>query len=189
MRFRRRHFLAGLVAIAPITLAAWQSASQPAQQPSGPVLLTIGGKIGTSNRGPAMPDQPGFFKHHSVAFERALALDAAMLSTLPQQTLALETGQAGNGAFSGPSLKAVMALAAPQPASLRLMSLDGFAVELGADEAAAKDWLLATAKDGKPFGIGDFGPVWLMHTPANGKTPSEEELQRWVWSVFYIEVM
>ena len=41
--------------------------------------------------------------------------------------------------------------------------------------------------DGKQVGIGDFGPLLLLHKPASGVTPTKEELQQWVWSVFYIE--
>jgi hypothetical protein len=28
-----------------------------------------------------------------------------------------------------------------------------------------------------------------MHKPDSGKAPSKEEMERWVWSVFYIEVL
>jgi hypothetical protein len=28
-----------------------------------------------------------------------------------------------------------------------------------------------------------------MHKPASGATPSKAEMDRWIWSVFYIEVL
>ncbi len=154
-----------------------------------PVLLTIGGNIEASNRGATSPGQTGFFKHHGIAFEKGFSLDAGMLQALPPKTLDIETVEAGPGIFTGPALREVIGLAGVGGAGLRLMALDGYAVDLAAEEVAKGDWVLAIARDGVPLGLGDFGPAWLMRMPAGGKKPSEEESQRWVWSVFYIEVM
>ncbi len=156
--------------------------------PQGSVILTVAGKIGVWNRGPATMDQTGFFKKTDITFERGMAFDLAALMALPQKTLKVETPEAGAGTFTGPLLKDVLAQAEARPGSVRLVALDGYGVDVSAEELASKDWMLALSKDGKPFGIGDFGPVWLMHTPADGTAPSAEENQKWVWSVFYIEV-
>lgn len=176
-----------LLAAALFALATSAAKAEEKPSPQGPVLLTVAGKIGVSNRGPATMEQAGFFKKTDITFERGMAFDLAMLTALPQKTLTVETSEAGAGAFTGPLLKDVLAAAGVQSSAVRLVALDSYGVDLSAEELAGADWMLALTRNGKPFGIGDFGPAWLMHTPANGKAPTPEEGRKWVWSVFYIE--
>ncbi len=189
MRPNRRRALALLAALPPLLASPWPGRTADGRAFAGPAMLTLAGKIAISNRGPAKPEQTGLFKHHGIAFEKGFSLDAAMLLALPRKTLDVETVEAGRGAFAGPLLKDVLDLAGVGAAPVRLMALDGYAVELADEEVAKGDWMLAVARDGAPLGIGDFGPAWLMRTPADGLKPSREEGQRWVWSVFYIEVL
>lgn len=156
--------------------------------PQGPVVLTIAGDITHTNRDASDAKRDGFFAYHEIEFKSAFVLDRATLQKLPQKEIICEPPQYDrNVTFSGPSLRDVLDLAGAEKVSLKTRALDGFAVELTAEQVASKDWILATHADGKPFGIGDKGPIWLMHTPSAKKVPEEEE-QGWPWAVFYIEV-
>ncbi len=187
----RRHILAQFAAFGAGAgvLAVRDASAVETPVPQGAVALTIAGKIGAANRGAAAPDTAGLFKHHSIAFDKAMAFDREALLRLPQQSLTLTASESGQGTFAGPLLKDMLAAAGAANAGVRLMALDGFAVELSTEDLNSLNWTLALSQNGKPFGIGDFGPAWLVHTPANGASPSEAEGQKWVWSVFYIEVI
>jgi hypothetical protein len=156
--------------------------------PKGSVVLTVGGKAANWNRGAMAPARDTLMKHHNISFERAMAFDLDTLSGLPQQELKVLT-PAGNGSFQGPLLVDVLKASGANVGKIRLVSLDGSATELTPEDVTAHNWILTLAVDSKPVGIGDFGPLWLMHKPASGSTPSAEEMERWVWSVFYIEVL
>jgi hypothetical protein len=83
----------------------------------------------------------------------------------------------------------VLQAAGAEETGIRLLALDGSTVKLTTDEIKAREWILVLSVDGKPVGIGDFGPLLLLNKPADGATPTKDELQQWVWSVFYIEVL
>ncbi len=187
----RRHTLAQLAAFGASAslLAAVNAKSAEAPAPQGPAILTIAGQIGVANRGAVTADTVGFFKHNSITFAKAMAFDRKTLLRLPQQEVTATVYGSEAGKFSGPLLQDVLTAAGAGNAAVRLMALDGFAVELSAAERAALNWTLALSWNANTFGIGDFGPTWLVHTPASGVSPSEAEGQKWVWSVFYIEVM
>lgn len=163
---------------------------KPAAQ--GSVILTVAGKVPHWNRGAMVPGRDNLFNQHNIKFEKAMAFDATMLANLPSQELRLSAeggdGTFAGGTFSGPALADVLKASGIENAKVRLVSIDGSTVELSPEDIKAHNWMLAIAVDGKPVGIGDFGPLWLMHAPASGATPSKEDLQHWVWSVFYIEV-
>lgn len=156
--------------------------------PQGPVVLTIAGDITHTNRDASHTKRDGFFAYHEIEFKSAFVLDRATLQKLPQKEIVCQPPQYDRTVtFSGPSLRDVLDLVGAEKVSLKTRALDGFAVELTAEQVASKDWILATHADGKPFGIGDKGPIWLMHTPSAKKVPEEEE-QGWPWAVFYMEV-
>lgn len=190
MRTNRRTALAQLGAMGAFAMLPKPAPAAPnAQVSKGATILTVAGKIGVTNRGPAKAETVGFFKHHNITFDAAMAFDRESLLRLPQRTLAIDTPEAGRGDFAGPPLLDILKECGAEGAGVRLMALDGFAVDVSAAEIAKRDWTLCLSQDGKPFGIGDLGPLWLMHTPANGVTSTEDEAKNWVWSVFYIEAV
>lgn len=182
--------MSGIVMAAAAWLASLGAgAAADAPRPTGPVILTVAGKIAHANRGPLDPVRDGFFNHHDISFARALQLDRAMLAKLAQGTVRARPHKFERPVtFTGPLLAEILKLAGAAPKTIRLMALDGYAVELGAEALAARTWVLALAADGRPLALGGLGPAWLMHAPAAGVEVSEAEGQRWVWSVFYIEV-
>lgn len=176
----------GLLVLAHLTMAA-TALAQMAPAPGGPVIISIAGGITHHNRGASDPKRDGFFAYHEIQFSKAFGFDLEMLDAMPQHEITCQPPQyAKNATFRGPRLVDVLKKAGAQNVSIKTRALDGFAVDLTSQEIMAKDWILATRADGKPFGIGGKGPVWLMHTPSVQKVPEAEE-QGWPWAVFYIE--
>jgi hypothetical protein len=177
-----------LITAAMLCVAAATAHADEKPLPKGSAVLTVAGKTANWNRGAMAPDRDNLMKQRDIRFERAMAFDGEMLAALPQHELKLVT-PAGEGTYSGPLLVDVLKASGAEAGKVRLIGLDGSDAELKPEELNGSNWILALVVDGKPVGIGDFGPLWLMHKPATGETPSKEEMERWVWSVFYIEVL
>lgn len=178
-----------LLALAtPLFLNPLAALSREASPPKGPVILTIAGDIAHTNRPKSDPKHDGFMAYHEISFHKAFAFDRAALMDFPLYEINCQPPQySAPVTFQGPYLKDVLKALGAEGRSIKTRALDGFAVELTAGQIAEKDWILALNADRKPFGIGDKGPVWLMHTPSQVKVPEQEE-QGWPWAVFYIEV-
>ena len=153
-------------------------------------MLTVSGVIANWNRGAFDEARDGFFKYHDIKFDKAMQFDRSMLANLAQGKVAVKPPQLRkSGVFDGPTLAALLkAVGAAKTAKVRVLALDGFAVEIDAASIEAKDWILATSVDGKPLSIGDQGPIWLLHTPGAAKGDVEKEEQSWPWAVFYMSV-
>jgi len=166
-----------------------RAGAMDAPLPSGAVVLTVAGKIAHSNRGALDPKRDGFLNHHEVTFERAVQFDRKMLADLPQGTVrARPAALSAPATFAGPLLHEVLKLAGAEPRSVRFLALDGYGGELTETELADKTWILAMTMNEQPLALGGLGPLWLMRPPASGVEVSEEEGQRWVWALFYMDV-
>lgn len=178
--------LATLALALSVMLSNGLADTRPA--PEGPVILTVAGDISHTNRDASNPKLDGFMTYHDIEFKRAFAFDLAALEQFPAREITCQPPQYGKSVtFSGPLLRDVLKVLGADGAAIKTRALDGFAVDLTPAQIAAKDWVLATRADGKPFGLGDKGPIWLLHTPAAPKVTEAEE-QGWPWAVFYIEV-
>jgi hypothetical protein len=186
--FQPLRFITFACACALLVATAVSGAANEKPAAQGGVVLTVAGKVENWNRGPMTAARDSLFNQHKVTFEKAMAFDADMLAKLPKQELTLTT-PAGNGTFSGPALTDVLSAAGAKEAGIRLLALDGTTVNLTTEQIKSRDWILVLSVDGKPVGIGDFGPLLLLNKPASGDAPTKDELQQWVWSVFYIEVI
>lgn len=177
----------GASALSLVLDAEGRAANAPIK-PKGAVILTIAGDIIHTNRDAFDSKRDGFMKHHEIEFKRAFAFDIAMLEDYPMTQIKCQPPQYSSSVtFQGPLLRDVMKSLGAEGAAIQTRALDGFAVDLTPEQIAAKDWVLATRADGKPFGVGDKGPVWLIHTPSAVKV-SEEEEKNWPWALFYIQI-
>ncbi|MGA7327157.1 MAG: molybdopterin-dependent oxidoreductase [Rhodomicrobium sp.] len=154
------------------------------------IILTVAGLIEAPNRAPFDAKRDRFLDHNNLSFEKAHAFSAASLSAFPQITVAVKK-DGGEARYSGPSLKDVLSAARPSPnaKTARLSALDGYGAELVLADVARQEWVLATASDGKPFSIGGFGPLQAVRQLPAGEKATEEEEQKWVYSLYYIELM
>jgi len=186
---RRR---AGVLVIGLMAASCFSEASCAGEVETarGAVVLTVAGAIGNWNRPAFDADRDTFFKYHEITFDRAMQFDREMLAALPQGEVEANPPQLHRtGKFTGPRLDAVLeAVGARDAKSVRLMALDGFSVEIEAPELRSKDWIVATAIDGKPLAVGGQGPAWVLFSPKEPARVGEDEEQRWPWAVFFVEV-
>lgn len=171
-------------AIIAVAAALVAPLSAAADAPSGPVALIVAGAVDKTNRPPFDAARDSFFDYHERSFDRAWAFDLAMLEAFPQRRATIDRG-AGPEVFSGPRLADVLDSVGCRGA-LSTLALDGFGSEIPAAEVRARDWILATRADGRPFAIGGRGPLWLLFDPPGDRPATEEERGMWPWALFYI---
>ncbi len=158
-------------------------------KPAGPVVLTITGAIGETNRPPFDDFEDGFFKFHERRFDKAVAFDLAMLEALGLHEVSISYAEWPRPfRFEGPWLKDVLAAVGAKPTSVSILALDGFASELKAVDLDAYDWIVALKRDGRYLDIGQRGPLWIVYARRDGKAYTAEDEQRWPWASFLIEV-
>ncbi len=185
--------MAGMIATGLFVISIGLSMAAQAAQvgaAKGAVVLTVAGDIGNWNR-PAYDDRRDtFMKFHEITFNEAMQFDLQMLAALPQGSVEAKPPQLNKmSKFTGPRLSAVLeAAGARKVNALKVLGLDGFAVDIKAPELDSHDWIVATAVDGRPLAIGDQGPLWLLHAPKSTTRVGEQEEMRWPWAVFYMVV-
>ncbi|MBI4725316.1 MAG: hypothetical protein HY765_10145 [Rhodomicrobium sp.] len=188
MPLSRRLSLLGLAAGAAFP-ALTAARAAPASW-SGPVLLTVGGLVGTPNRSAFDPKRDLLFDRNNLSFQEARAFSAGELAGFPQQAVAANIY--GSDALSkGPRLHDVLAAASPLAAAktARLSALDGYAAEIALADVQSQQWILAMESDGKAFAIGDFGPLFSMRQLGRDEEKTGDEAAKWVHSIYYIELM
>jgi hypothetical protein len=185
----RRGSLLGLLAGAAAFPLATPSGGAPASN-CGLVVLTVGGLVGVPNRPPLDEKRDRFFHHNNLDFQRARAYTFADLLALPQQVVPV-VEESGEILFKGPRLQDVLAAAKPlsEAKMVRLSALDGYAAELPLAAVDKDGWVLAVEAGGHAFGIGGVGPLYAVRPLAAGEQRTAEEDAKWVFSLYYIELM
>lgn len=113
---------------------------------TGPVLLTITGKVLMPNRADAAD------------------FDMAMLSRLPQTSFSTRTPwYAEARRFTGPLLRDVLAAAGAKGTTLRVGALNDYRVDLPTDDAQRFPLIVARLLDGEPMQVRDKGPLFLLY--------------------------
>jgi len=158
-------------------------------QPSGQVVLTIGGKIGKTNRAPSDGFDDAYLNNQELGFDKAAAFDLAMLEALGTQTIKLGfESWPKEYRFEGPWLRDLLAAVGAEGKTVRAFALDGYAVEIPVKELESRAWMVALKRDGQYLGLGSRGPLWLLYRLPDGQTPTADDEARWVWATYYIEV-
>ena len=176
--------LFALAASAAAALAPLAAAAAEAEGPAGPVVLTVAGDIDKTNRPPFDAGRDAFLEYHERAFDKAFAFDRAMLAAFGAREAEIDLGN-GPRVFSGPRLSDVLgAVGCRGP--LTTLALDGFGSDISEADRESRDWILATAMDGRPFGLGGRGPLWLVFDPPGARPATMEEQGMWPWALFFI---
>jgi hypothetical protein len=141
------------------------------EAPTGPVVLTVKGKISNTNAG----DTAQF--------------DMAMLEKLKGRKGEMETPWTeGKVSFEGPLLREVLAAAGATGTSLKVRALNDYAADVPADDAKL-DTILANKLDGKPMSVRDKGPLMLVYPfDLDADLYNEKYFSRSVWQIKEIEV-
>lgn len=133
-----------------IGLLARPAQATPLPRPSGPVVLTVSGRLVTRANSEAAAD-----------------FDMAMLAALPQRTVVTRTPwYEGARRFSGPLLRDVLAAAGVTGAagrSLRATALNDYRVEIPVDDATRFDVVVARALDDRPMAVREKGPLFVIY--------------------------
>jgi hypothetical protein len=188
----KRQFL-GATALASVAGATPAAATASAR---GPVLLTITGAIGRSNRGALDPALDQMMHKQKVEFKRAFTFDFAELARLPARTIrpTLEY-DAKPHQLRGPLLADVLARAgapAGDQATVVLRAVDGYAAGMKLGEARSLGLIVATHLDGQPMPLGGLGPLWAVYDAdrvhAMASRPLAQRFANCPWALYHIEV-
>ena len=156
---------------------------------TGPVVLTVVGKIDQTNRPPFDPDNDVFLEYHEKTFAKAAEFDRAMLEALGVHSATVNKADWPKPhRIEGPWLRDVLAAAGATVDSLNVLALDGYAADISKDDLAAHDWVLGLKRDGGYLKIGQRGPIWIAYAPAGGRPITDDEEAQMVWATFFIDV-
>ncbi|MFZ4809115.1 MAG: hypothetical protein ACOYLQ_17825 [Hyphomicrobiaceae bacterium] len=180
-----------IVRLIPAILALCLIAVVPtASSAAEPAVVTLIGKVGTTNRGPFDPFRDAFLKFRDKKFDKAFAFTHEMLAKLPQVSVtARAEGWPAAVKATGPRLADVLkAAGVAADAKIAAGALDGYTIEFTPADRQAHDWIVAIDADGQPLAIGGRGPTWLIRDTAGAAVKPEVEAP-WVWSLYIIEVL
>jgi len=164
-------------------------AADEAPAPEGMVLLTVGGFVGKSNRGPLDPKRDSLLADLKVNFKHAFVFDRKMLLALPQGTVTAQPPEFDKPAtFSGPLLREVLGFIEAAQVKTTFVAADGYTGYLMPEDIRRSDWILALSADGKPLGIGQQGPIWLINTRAKGEMAGADHRGDHVWALVYMQI-
>jgi hypothetical protein len=158
---------------APVVVAPsrWQP-DGPVQAPTGPVVLTLTGKIGQRN-----------------VDRSALHFDATILDELGVvQAKVYDPWVKQDLEFQGVWMNDLIDAAKPADGaqSIHLTALDNYQIDLSLADVRAGGILLATKKgDGSPIPLEEGGPVRIVFV---GGVPSGASADQWIWNLTMIDV-
>jgi len=163
----RRRFVACLAAALPVAPAM---ALEP---PSGPVVLTVFGRVRQPNAG----DTAQF--------------DMAMLERLPQHSFVTRTPWYSSARkFTGPLLRDVLTACGAQGTQLRAIALNDYRVDLPVDDTRRFDVLLARLLDDKPMAVRDKGPLFIIYPfESSAELRTTVYYSRSAWQLKSLEVL
>lgn len=155
----------------------------------GPVLLTVTGAVDKPNRGGYDENTDKFFGFNEVEFDKAAAFSFADLKKLGEVTVRADFPKDGDEhEFTGPLLADVLLAAGASGKKVTIQALDGYAVEASLEAFSKMGAIVAYKKNGKMFGIGDFGPTQIVFPRAERADLKDMNDDLWVWSIFHIRV-
>ena len=184
-----RHLRRAALACAALVLAAAAAPAIAADAPKGAVILTVTGDLASPNRGAFDPDSDKFFGYQEDEFEAAAQFDYDALQKLDMVKVRADFPKDGPvREFEGPLLADVLKAAGAEGKTVTVKALDGYAVEAPLEDLVAKGAVVALRRDGRPFGIGDFGPTQIVFPRAEKPELKDMPDDNWVWSVYHIRV-
>jgi hypothetical protein len=158
--------------------------------PPGPVVLTVSGDVGKSNRGALDKFADKLPAVQGLTFERGMTFDLAGLERLGMRELKVKYDSwPAEYRFEGPLLRDVLAAAGVSDAKIvRPVALDGYTAEIPYSDLSDYPVILALKRDGKWLGIGETGPAWVIYPRQDYPALAKEDDAKWVWGVFHIQV-
>lgn len=156
---------------------------------AGPVMLTVTGAVDHPNRGALDPDYDKLFVFNDTSFETAMEFDLETLAALPQTTVKADFPKGGPTVeFTGVSIADLAAAAGATGETVTVQAIDGYAVEVPMAEMVAKGAVVALSRDGRPLGIGNFGPAQMVFPRAERADLADMPDDWWIWQIYHIRV-
>ena len=160
-----------------VAAGAWlcgaNAVGQTLGQASGPVVLTLRGKLKRTNQA----DSAG--------------LDMAMLEASAQHSFITRTPWFKEPRkFTGPLLRDVLALVGAHGSTLRVSALNDYRIDVPADDARRFDVTLARLIDDRPITVREKGPLFMIY-PFDSDAALRNPLyySRSVWQLKTIDVL
>jgi hypothetical protein len=171
MQIRRRSAVAGL-SLACST-AWWGPSAWALDKPAAPVVLTLRGKVGTTNDA------------------GAAHFDMAMLGRMAQRSISTRTPwYDGPRKFTGPLLRDVLQAAGAKGTGLRAIALNDYKVDIPFEDTQKFDVVLARLLDDKPMPVREKGPLFIIY-PFDDKPELRvpQYFARCAWQLRTIEIV
>lgn len=154
--------------------AATLKPGDAAPAPAGDVVLTLSGKIGTTNAGDTLQfDMETFEKLGLVEY------------------VAVDKYQEGKDvSFRGVLVTDLLAFAKADAAatSLLMTALDGYSVEIPISDVKEFSAIIATSSDGQPLNQAQFGKLRVVYPNKDFEMDSTVYDDRWIWSLTTIDI-
>lgn len=143
------------------------------ERPTGPVVLTVGGRVRIPNDG-------------SLA-----RFDMAMLAALPQVSFDTRTPwYAQARRFTGPLLRDVLTAVGAQGTLIRLTALNDYKVDMPFEDAQRHDVIVARLLDDRPMAVRDKGPLFVIYPfDARPELRGSVYYSRSAWQLRTIDVL
>ncbi|WAC75841.1 molybdopterin-dependent oxidoreductase [Roseateles sp. SL47] len=136
--------LLGVCAAAPATWAL--PADTALENPTGPVVLSIGGALRQTNR------------------DGLAQFDMAMLERLPQKSFQTLTPWYGKPRkFTGPLLRDVLTAVGANGQTIEARALNDYRVTIPVADVRRYDVIVARLMDDKPMPLRDKGPLFIVY--------------------------
>jgi hypothetical protein len=183
-----RVLLALFMAVAALPALAADDA-EGNSPPKEMVLLTVGGLIGNTNRGPLDAKKDSLLAAEKADFKNAFAFDRPTLLSLEQGSVTAQPPELDAPAtFKGPLLREILGHVEAAKVKISFTAVNGYTGWLTPEDIDSSDWIVALEVNGQPLGIGQQGPLWLINTRAPDFKPDETHHAHWIWALFYIHV-
>lgn len=166
-----RHFRLGALAALALLPASFAAAELAA--PTGEVVLTVSGLIGTTNG------------------DGTATFDMAMLEALPVTEFVTATiWTDGPQTFTGVSLHDLLAAVDASGGNVHATAINDYAVDIPAADAVAGGPIVAYRLNGETMSVRDKGPLWIIYPfDLVPEYQSEVTYSRSIWQLDRIEIM
>ena len=150
-----------------LPVAALLAAALALPVAAGPVLVTVTGDVSEPNRGPVDPEYDKLFVFNEVKFDKAHEFDLDTLKKLPQATVHADFPKGGAATALPARCSRTCSPPRADGQTVTVQAMDGYAVEVPLADMVAKGAVLALERDGRPLGIGNFGPTQIVFPRAD----------------------
>jgi hypothetical protein len=172
MSYAKQHFIMLLMVLVGYVGATATSAAEPLPAPTEKAILTISGRIGTTNKG------------ETAEFDRP------MLESLGLETIETTTPwYNGPMKFEGVSLDKLMKLVGAKGERAVFVALNDYSSEIPMEDFAKYNVILALKRNGEYMPVRDKGPLFVMYPfDSRPELKNQTFYGRSVWQVAKIVV-